>query len=172
MIPTSSDLVIRVAGEADVAALSELRAVWSGDTDPDRGFLDRMAAWIAAEGERRTTWLAAVVDRPVGMVSLFEYRRMPKPGREDTRWGYVSSMFVREDSRRRGIGSALLAELIRAAEERSYVRLVVSPSAEGQSLYRRAGFVVPGTASNAADLLLRPGTGIYDTWTDPASWAS
>jgi hypothetical protein len=40
------------------------------------------------------------------MVSLFEYRRVPEPGRKDTRWGYVSNMFVREDSRNRGTGSA------------------------------------------------------------------
>jgi GNAT superfamily N-acetyltransferase len=169
VIPTPPDLVVRVAGEADVAALSELRALWSGETEPDAGLLHRMASWIASEGERRTTWLATMGGRPVGMVSLFEYRRMPKPGREDSRWGYVGSMFVREDSRQRGIGSALLAELVGAAEERSYVRLVVSPSAEGWSLYGRAGFVVPGTASNVAGLLVRPG-GSDDHWLDPGSW--
>ena len=104
-----SDLVIRVADGADVAALAELRALWSADTEPDRDFSERLASWMAAEGERRTTWLAALVDRPVGMASLFEYRRMPKPGREDSRWGYVGNMFVREDSRNRGIGAALLS---------------------------------------------------------------
>ena len=153
----SSDLVIRVADEADVAAVAELRALWSADAEPDRGFSDRMASWMAAEGERRTTWLAAVVDRPVGMASLFEYRRMPKPGREDSRWGYVGNVFVREDSRNRGIGSALLAEVIAAAEARSYARLVVSPSAEALSLYRRAGFVARQEGTGADVLLVRSG---------------
>jgi GNAT superfamily N-acetyltransferase len=45
---------------------------------------------------------------PVGMASMFEYRRMPRPRRPDSRTGYVSNMFVREDVRNRGIGSALL----------------------------------------------------------------
>jgi GNAT superfamily N-acetyltransferase len=153
----SSDLVIRVAGEADAAALAELRALWVADTEPRPGFAERIAAWMASEGERRTTWLAVVIDRPVGMASLFEYRRMPKPGRDDSRWGYVGNMFVREDSRNRGIGSALLGEVTAAAEARSYARLVVSPSAEALGLYRRAGFVVPGQTTDADILLMRPG---------------
>jgi GNAT superfamily N-acetyltransferase len=81
---------------------------------------------------------------------------MPKPGREDSRWGYVANMFVREDSRNRGIGAALLAEVIAAAEERSYARLVVSPIAEALSLYRRAGFIMPGETTDADVLFNRP----------------
>jgi GNAT superfamily N-acetyltransferase len=161
MTSGSSNVVIRVADEADVAALVELRALWSADTEPDGNFSERMAFWMAAEGDRRTTWLAAVVDRPVGMASLFEYRRMPKPGRDDSRWGYVGNMFVREDSRNRGIGSALLAEVIAAAEARSYARLVVSPSAQALSLYRRAGFVAREEGTSADVLLVRPGGARY-----------
>jgi GNAT superfamily N-acetyltransferase len=91
------------------------------------------------------------------MASLFEYRRMPKPGREDSRWGYVGNLFVREDSRNRGIGTALLAAVTAAAEARSYARLVVSPSVEALSLYRRAGFVAPTGTADADLLLTRPG---------------
>jgi GNAT superfamily N-acetyltransferase len=155
--PSSPDLVIRVAGEADTGALAELRALWGADTEPDPEFTKRLAAWLAVEGKRRTTWLAVAADRPVGMASLFEYRRMPRPGREDSRWGYVGNMFVREDSRNRGIGAALLAEVIAAAEARSYARLVVSPSAEALSLYRRAGFLMPGEETDGNVLLMRPG---------------
>jgi GNAT superfamily N-acetyltransferase len=89
------------------------------------------------------------------MASLFEYRRMPRPGRPDSRWGYVSNMFVREDVRDRGIGSALLAEIVAAAEERGYVRLVCSPSARALPFYRRAGFVVPDESAGEHRLLVR-----------------
>jgi hypothetical protein len=54
-----------------------------------------MTAWLADEGERRTTWLAELDAAPVGMASMLECRRMPWPGRPDSRWGYVSNMFVR-----------------------------------------------------------------------------
>ena len=150
------DLVVRVAGTADAPALAELRALWVADIAPEPDFAGRVAAWLAAEGARRTTWLAVAVDGPVGMASLLEYRRMPKPGREDSRWGYVGNLFVRPTSRNRGVGSALLAEIIAAAEERSYARLVVSPSAEALSLFRRAGFVASGETNDADLLLIRP----------------
>jgi GNAT superfamily N-acetyltransferase len=133
---------VRVAGERDVAALVALRRLDSDGDEP--GFQHRMAEWLEAEGSRRTTWLAAVDGDPVGMASLFEYRRMPRPGRPDSRWGYVSNMFVRAEHRRRGVGMALLRAIVRAAEERGYVRLVLSPSEESLPLYRSAGFVAPG----------------------------
>jgi GNAT superfamily N-acetyltransferase len=156
MTARSREPVIRVAGADDVKALAELRALWAADTEPDSDFTRRMAVWLQAEGERRTTWLASVLDRPVGMASLFEYRRMPKPGRASSCWGYVSNMFVREESRAGGIGSALLTRIITTAEDRSYVRLVLSPSAAALSLYRRAGFVAPDQAAGADVLLVRP----------------
>ena len=68
-----------------------------------------MAGWLAAEGERRTTWLAVLDEAPVGMASLFEYRRMPRPGLPDSRWGYVSNMFVPESPS--GTGKTLRASI-------------------------------------------------------------
>jgi GNAT superfamily N-acetyltransferase len=148
---------VRVAGDGDVGVLAVLRALWS--EGEERGFEARMAEWLAGEGDRRTTWLATVDGEPAGMASMFEYRRMPRPGRRDSRWGYVSNMFVREELRNRGIGSALLAAAVAAADERGYARLVLSPSAESVSLYRRAGFVVPDEAVGDHRLLVRPGGG-------------
>ena len=67
---------VRVAGSGDAGALASLRALWHPG---DHGDLDeRMAAWLAADGDRRTTWLATVAGEPAGMASLFEYRRMPR----------------------------------------------------------------------------------------------
>ena len=62
--------------------------------------------------------LARVGGQPVGMASVFEDRRMPRPGRPDSRWGYLSTMFVREEFRKSGIGSALLAAIITAVQLR------------------------------------------------------
>jgi len=144
---------VRVAGAADADALAALRASWSGGNEPD--FEERVAAWLAAEGDRRTTWLAALDGVPVGMASMLEYRRMPRPGRPDSRWGYVSNMFVREDVRNRGVGSALLTAVIAAADERGYVRLVLSPSERSIPFYARAGFVVPDDRAGDHRLLVR-----------------
>jgi GNAT superfamily N-acetyltransferase len=149
-----ADVTVRVAKAGDAGALAMLRSLWTEVSDP--AFEARMADWIAAEGDRRTTWLALAGDDPAGMASLFEYRRMPRPGRPDSRWGYVSNMFVREDLRDRGIGSAVLAAVIAAAGERGYARLVLSPSERSLPFYRRAGFVVPDDAVGDNRLLVRP----------------
>jgi GNAT superfamily N-acetyltransferase len=147
--------VVRAADRDDIGAIASLRSLWSGDHRFEAAFDQRMQAWLTAEGERRTTCLATVNDRPVGMASMFEYRRMPWPDRPDSRWGYVSNMFVREDHRRKRIGSALLSALIRTAEERSYVRVVVSPSTDSVSFYRSAGFIAADGAEGDL-LLVRP----------------
>ncbi len=65
-------------------------------------------------------------------------------------------MFVREEHRGRGVGGALLAELVATACERGYARLVVRPSAEAQALYARAGFA-PADGSAGELLLVRAG---------------
>lgn len=150
-----SDFDIRIAGESDFAAIANVR--W-GPTDPacDSEFERRMSEWLSAEGERRTTWLAWIGEQPIGMASLFEYRRMPRPGRPDSRWGYLGNMFVCEHFRNQGVGSALLAAIIAAAEERHYARLVLSPSEAAVRLYRRAGFIVPDESATGHRLLLRP----------------
>jgi GNAT superfamily N-acetyltransferase len=150
------DVVVRMAGAGDIGAIASLRSLWSAGVGADPDFERRMAAWHAADGERRTTWLAALGDVPVGMASVLEYRRMPRPGRPDSRWGYVSNMFVRENFRDRGIGSALMTTVIAAAEERSYARLVLSPSARALPFYRRAGFIVPDDTAGGDRLLVRP----------------
>jgi GNAT superfamily N-acetyltransferase len=151
------DVVVRVADAGDVGAIASLRSLWSAGPEEDPDFERRLAAWLAAEGDRRTTWLATLGESPVGMASVFEYRRMPRPGHPDSRWGYVGNMFVREDFRNRGIGSALLTTIIAAADERCYARLVVSPGARALPLYRRAGFIVPDDTAGDDRLLVRPG---------------
>jgi GNAT superfamily N-acetyltransferase len=149
------EVVVRVAATGDIGAIASLRSRWSAGAGADPDFEKRMATWLALEGERRTTWLATLGESPVGMASLFEYRRMPRPGRPDSRWGYVSNMFVREDSRNRGIGSALLTTIVTAADERAYARLVLSPSARALPFYRRAGFIVPDHTAGDDRLLVR-----------------
>lgn len=152
------DLVVRVADARDTRAIALLRSLWSADdAEQDPDFETRMGAWLVGEGDRRTTWLAALGDSPVGMASLFEYRRMPRPGVSDSRWGYIGNLFVRENVRNRGIGSALLTRIATAADERGYARLVLSPSARTLAFFTRAGFSVPDETAGGHRLLVRPG---------------
>ncbi len=85
------DLVIRVANAGEVGALAWLRSLGRRGAGEDSSLEGRMAAWLAADGDRRTTLLAWLSNSPVGMASVLEYRRMPRPGHRDSRWGYVGN---------------------------------------------------------------------------------
>lgn len=150
----TSEPAIRIATADDVGRLALLRALWTDRPGADHEFVSRMARWLDGDGERRTTWLATLGGAPVGMASMWEYRRMPRPDRPDSRWGYVSNMFVREELRGRGIGSALLEAVVAAARERGYPRLVLSPAERAMAFYRRAGFVVPDERAGGDRLLV------------------
>jgi GNAT superfamily N-acetyltransferase len=139
----------------DASVVAALRALAAVDADDDPTFQGRMSDWLAQEAERRTIWVATLPDLPVGMASLLEYRRMPRPGHRDSRWGYVGNVFVRENFRNRGIGSTLLNTVIVVAEERGYSRLVLSPQPRALPFFRRSGFIVPDEAAGDHRLLVR-----------------
>jgi GNAT superfamily N-acetyltransferase len=138
-----TEALIRRADDADVAALIQLRREWtreqSGD-QPDPGFEARLSAWFARESARRITWLAEAAGRPVGMMNLAIFERMPRPGHAPSRWGYLGNAFILAAYRNQGIGTQLLDAVLRYADENDLVRVVLSPSDRAVSLYERAGF--------------------------------
>jgi GNAT superfamily N-acetyltransferase len=147
-----SDIVIRRAGEADVAALAALRSEWTrewGGTGDEPGFGERFAAWFESEAARRLTWLAEADGRAIGMVNLTVFERMPQPGRAPSRWGYLGNAFVLAVYRDRGIGGQLLDALLRYADEHDFARVVLNPSQRAIPFYQRAGF------KSASELLVR-----------------
>ena len=149
-------VIVREATTADVPALAALRRlIRDSDADPD--FEARFAAWVEAESDRRTTWVAEDDRELIGCASLFEYRRMPAPDRPDLCWGYLGNMMVVEERRDAGIGRRLLDAVIAAADERGYARIVLAPTVRAVPFYARAGFVDAGPGAGGDRLLVRPG---------------
>jgi GNAT superfamily N-acetyltransferase len=149
-----AEIRVRLTGPADIPSIAALRAQWTGAVS-DRDFEQHVAAWIAAEGDRRLIWIASLDGEPAGLASLLEYHRMPRPDRLHSCWGYVGNMFVREDLRNRGIGAALLAAIIGESDARRYARLVLSPTERAVPLYRRAGFVDADAAVGNDRMMVR-----------------
>ncbi len=149
-------VTIREATQADVSALAALRrGIRESEDDPD--FERRFAAWVEAEGGRRTTWVADDDDHGlIGCASLFEYRRMPAPDRPDTCWGYLGNMMVVEGRRDAGVGRLLLDAVIAAADSRGYARIVLAPSVRAIPFYRRVGFGDAGPDAGGDRLMVRP----------------
>lgn len=146
--------MIRIAAADDVPALVSLRRAAAAERDgaevADDNFGTRFARWYETESGR-VTWLAEAAGEPVGMMSLAVFERMPRPGRDAGRWGYLGNAFVLPGHRDQGTGTRLLTAVLRYADERGFARVVLSPSERSVPFYRRAGFGPAGT------LLLRPG---------------
>jgi GNAT superfamily N-acetyltransferase len=141
-------LTVRVAGVDDQPILVALRRAWNEeDADgavDDVEFGERFVAWLAAERDSRTFFLAAVDGEPVGMANVKRYERMPVAGRPDAgHWGYIGNVFVRADHRDVGVGRVLMDALVAWCAERGYERLRLSPSERARPFYTRLGFV-PG----------------------------
>jgi len=138
-----TDALIRRAEHADLAAIARLRREWTQEQDgdiADPDFDEHLAAWFARESSRRIMWLAEEGGRPVGMMNLAIYERMPRPGRALSRWGYLGNVFVLAAHRNRGIGSTLVSAVLNYADENGFARVVLSPTERSISLYERAGF--------------------------------
>jgi GNAT superfamily N-acetyltransferase len=158
-----SAAAVRLATEADDAAIASLRRAWTEERggigpidDPD--FEPAFLAWAEVERGRRINWVAEVDGQTVGMLNLALFTRMPRPVPEVGpaplgQWGYIANNFVLADFRDRGIGSLMLDAAVAYADEHDFARLVLTPSEQSVPYYSRAGFV-PATA-----LLVRPGRG-------------
>ena len=140
--------VIRIADGADGPAIGALRRAWTAEDHgdvADPGFEARFLDWYERESARRISWLAEISGRPVGMMNLAIFERMPRPGHDDAgTWGYLANAFVLASYRNRGVGARLLAALLAHADDHGYLRVVLRPSERAIPFYQRAGFTADG----------------------------
>jgi GNAT superfamily N-acetyltransferase len=146
---------VRLANLDDALSLAGLRRAWveeqHGGSVDDPGFDDDFLAWWGREQHRRVTWLAEDGNRSIGMLNLTIFERMPSPGRDAARWGYLANLYVRTDHRGQGVGARLLDACVGYADDEGFVRVVLNPSHLSVPLYLRAGF------EPASSLLVRTG---------------
>ncbi|NOT39442.1 MAG: N-acetyltransferase [Alphaproteobacteria bacterium] len=146
-------LAVRDAGPSDIAAL---HAIYSHHVLTGLGTFDETppplaefeAKWRASL-EHGLSWLVAVdADVPVG----YAYASLFRP-RRGYRYTVEDSVYIREDQRKRGVGSALLAPLIKRCEALG-VRQVVAVIGDSGNvgsirLHAKHGFVQAGTVVGA-----------------------
>jgi GNAT superfamily N-acetyltransferase len=106
----------------------------------DEDFEERFAAWYERESSRRLTWLAEEDGAAVGMMNVVLFERMPRPGPDPGRWGYLANAYVRPAYRNQGVGTRLIEAILCHADAAGFARVVLSPSQRSIPFYRRAGF--------------------------------
>lgn len=114
---------VRVTAAAHYTA--EQRTAWVPD-DPLAVVLDDWAARRAAV----TTWVAEIDDSVVGFTDL------------DVEIGYLDMLFVDPDAGRRGVGSALIRQVLDQARSVELREVTVQASRTAQPVFERHGFVV------------------------------
>jgi GNAT superfamily N-acetyltransferase len=149
-----SEFVIRHAGIADVGIIASHRARMFRDMgqvspemfEPLRAGAER---WLT-EGFRRgeyVGWLASAASSPDAIIAGagIQLRRVaPHPngagGVAEGRHAIVINVFTEPEWRRRGLGEALMREILEWAKAERLDRLLLHASKEGHRLYEKLGF--------------------------------
>ncbi|PWT74281.1 MAG: GNAT family N-acetyltransferase [Proteobacteria bacterium] len=117
------------------------RALWPQDAEPLRAVREAVFVreqsvpieleWDGMDGECLHVLAIDQAGRPIGTGRL-----LPD--------GHIGRMAVLPQWRHRGVGGAILKELIEAARERSLAEIVLNAQTHAQGFYARFGFVSEG----------------------------
>ena len=153
------EMIIRLAGPSDASALARLRYEFRAGHDPayetEVDFLARCGPWMAARlagGSHWRCWVMEEADRLVGVIWLQLIEKMPNPGAEAEKHGYISNFYVEPSRRGAGLGSRLIDACLRFCEEEAVDAVILWPTPRSRRLYERHGFAV------REDLLERRGS--------------
>jgi GNAT superfamily N-acetyltransferase len=156
-----STVEYRIATEDDVAALAKMRWNFRLEENPDLPVYD-LATFLQActlflrQGllnRQWTYWIAVQDDLIVAQIFVQKIAKIPKPNRLEDAFGYVTNVYTRPAFRNLGIGSVLMAQVIRWAQEQDLENLLVWPCERSVPYYQRAGFV---GNTEAMELSIRP----------------
>jgi phosphinothricin acetyltransferase len=137
---------IRDAVAADLAAIDDIyhhyvrTSTCSFQLEP--GTSEERAAWFAAHGGAHPVTVAVDGEEMVGWGSLSRYH-----ARAAYRFTVENSVYVRAGRHRRGIGRALLADLVARAARAGHHAIIASITAEQEAsvaLHRAFGFELVG----------------------------
>jgi ribosomal protein S18 acetylase RimI-like enzyme len=133
-------------GEAERLRAIRLRALCDAP-DAFGTTLEEAERWGAEVWQRQlaelATFVAVAVGRDVGLVR-------GAPHDQDADAGYLISMWVAPEARRRGIGSALIDAVVQWAHDQALKRLLLDVGKENsaaRSLYEKQGFIANGIVS-------------------------
>jgi phosphinothricin acetyltransferase len=137
-----SDLTIRSATEADLRAIDDIYTWYIPRStctyDEQIPSFDSRVQWFRRHDDRHPVTVAERDGQVVGWGTLSGFR-----DRSAYRFTCENSVYVRHDMQGRGIGSALLADLIARARALGYRTIIAGADAEQTAsiaLHRKFGF--------------------------------
>jgi GNAT superfamily N-acetyltransferase len=146
---TSPDIRVRLAIPSDALALARLRYEFRASRRPlveeESAFVARCTSRmerVIADDEHWRAWVLDHAGTLVGNVWLQLIDKLPNPGAELERHGYLTSFYVRAALRGAGLGSRLLDALVAACGELGVDTVFLWPTDRSRPLYERRGFRV------------------------------
>ena len=86
--------------------------------------------WVAVDDE----------DRIISHIYIVIVEKLPKPGKIDGKWGYVTAVYTSPEHRNKGIGGTLMEEAKKWSRGKCLEHLIVWPSDKSIAFYECAGF--------------------------------
>lgn len=138
-----SEVRIRLATAADLGSINDiynyyvLRGNCTWQVEPETA--EDRAAWFAGHDAAHPVTVAEIAGRIVGWGSLSQFR-----SRAAYRNTVENSVYVRDDMQRKGVGRAIVADLIARARAIGHHTIIASISADQApsiALHRSFGFV-------------------------------
>jgi L-amino acid N-acyltransferase YncA len=145
-------ITIRDSVDDDLAAI---HAIYAYHVDTGLGSFEEVPPTAAVLAERRAGWLGLGLpyivaldgDRVCGFAYVAPYRT-----RSAYRFTVEDSIYVAQDTQRRGVGALLLAELIERCTALGYRQMIAvigdSGNAASIAVHRQAGFIQAGVLKN------------------------
>ncbi len=139
---------IRFANSSDAPELARLRLALRSrpemNIESQSAFLERCTKWIteAVEQNRWRCWVAEERDILIGALWLQLIEKIPNPTPEPEQYAYITSFFINESARGKGLGSRMLSEAIGWCREQNVDLLILWTRERCRSLYQRHGFSV------------------------------
>ncbi len=162
-----NEFVIRRATEADAGVIASHRAGMFRDMGQVplalyENFRASAETWLinGFRSGQYVGWLATAAGEVIGGAGAQLRRVSPHPIQKangeiaiaEGRHAIVLNVFTEPMWRRRGIGEALMREILSWSETERLDRLILHASAEGRKLYKRLGFVMTNEMRYAGDL--------------------
>jgi GNAT superfamily N-acetyltransferase len=145
-----------MATESDAELLARLRYEFRASSEPvnedENSFRERCENWMRERLRNTATWKCWIAESEgaaVGNIWVQLIEKIPNPVCEPEYHAYVTNVYVREDSRGRGVGSKLLVAALDSLQSQDVECAFLWSRDESRGFYSRHGF------SNSAGLLER-----------------
>ena len=149
--PNIATVAIRLASESDAVKLAHLRYAFRSSLDEliehDEPFVERCTQWMQSrlsDGASWRCWIAEYDGEPVGNIWAQLIEKIPNPASEPEHHAYITNFYVREDHRRRGVGSMLLSAAMAWIQTQDVHAVILWPTQQSGAFYLEHGFSVRG----------------------------